>query len=273
MNIEQLSMKSAPRSAAPLSCVGVGHEYPMSDLLGRRGRGKVVLQDISFDVTRGRCLALVGESGSGKSTLGRILLGLEQPTSGHAAVYGQLVHEVPARERARLIQPVFQNAAGALNPALSIRRSVLRPFVIHGIKDRSLRDERLAHLLRRVSIGEDLLEQRPANLSGGQQQRVVLARALMLDPSLLILDEPTAALDVSVQARILHLLRDLQRDLGLTYVFITHSLAVVNAIADDIAVLRQGRLVEFGTREAVLRSPQHPYTASLIASSLSLAPP
>lgn len=256
--------------APVLSCSGVTHAYFVANAVFGRKTLEPVLHDVALTVPSGSCVSLVGESGSGKSTLTRILLGLERPTSGQVFLDGGDVHNMPARIRARCMQPVFQNPAGSLNPALTVRENVLQPLAIHGIGDSRERSAALREMLGKVGIGVELESARPSELSGGQQQRVALARALMLKPRLLILDEPTSALDVSVQALILNLLRSLQRDLGLSYLFVTHNFPVVAAIADHVAVLSHGRIVESGPCATVLSAPNHPETRRLLAASLSL---
>jgi len=264
------SVAVEPPSEAALWCAGISHGYFVSrGVLGRRA-AEPVLQEVSLTVPRGHCVALVGESGSGKSTLTRILLGIERPTVGQVFLDGLDLHAMPARARARRIQPVFQNPAASLNPALTVRQIILRPLMIHRLGDAKEQTAALHEMLEKVGIGRELQDIRSGELSGGQQQRVALARALMLKPGLLILDEPTSSLDVSVQALILHVLRNLQRELGLTYLFVTHNFPVVAAIADDVAVMSRGRIVESGACENVLSSPAHPETKRLISASLSL---
>lgn len=259
----------APVEAA-LTCAGVSQGYAVSRGSFSRRVVEPVLHEVSLTVPRGHCVALVGESGSGKSTLTRILLGIERPMRGRAFIGGEDVHAMAAKTRARRVQPVFQNPSTSLNPALTVRQAILRPLAIHGLGSASERSRALHDMLDKVGLGRELEDARPAELSGGQQQRVVLARALMLKPALLILDEPTSSLDVSVQAVILHLLRTLQHDLGLSYLFVTHNFPVVAAIADGVAVMSAGRIVESGTCQAVMSSPTHPETRRLIAASLSL---
>ena len=233
------------------------------------GRSETVaVDDVSFDVAPGESVALVGESGSGKTTIARILVGLERADSGAITVGGHDIARPPRgrRERlrrARAIQLVFQNPYGSLDPALTIERGLLHALALHQMPDR---ESRAAALLDRVGLGSRERQARPATLSGGQLQRAAIARALCVEPEVLVLDEAVAALDVSIQAQILLLLDELRTDLGLTCVFISHDLAVVEAISDRIAVLRRGRLVEYGETTHVLRHPQDTYTQALLDS-------
>lgn len=255
---------------AALSCSGICYRYPASGGSFGRKQLEPALVDVALTVPRGQCVALVGESGSGKSTLTRILLGLLHPSSGRVFLEGQDLHAMSAKSRARRVQPVFQNPAGSLNPALTVREIVLRPMAIHSLGDDCERSVAVREMLERVGIGPELEGVRSGDLSGGQQQRVALARALMLKPRLLILDEPTSALDVSVQALILNLLRALQQELGLSYLFVTHNFPVVASIADQVVVLSRGHIVEAGACATVLSAPAHPETKRLIAASLTL---
>ena len=235
------------------------------------GAGKsetVAVDDVSFEVARGESLAVVGESGSGKTTIARILVGLERADSGAIAVGDHDITRRPRgrRERlrrARAIQLVFQNPYGSLDPALTIERGLLHALALHHMSDR---DDRAAELLDRVGLGKRERHARPATLSGGQLQRAAIARALCVEPDVLVLDEAVAALDVSIQAQILLLIDELRTELGLTCVFISHDLAVVEAVSERIAVLRHGRLVEYGDTASVLRDPQEAYTKTLLDS-------
>ncbi|WP_409464770.1 dipeptide ABC transporter ATP-binding protein [Amycolatopsis sp. GA6-003] len=224
------------------------------------------VDDVSFQLTRGRTLALVGESGSGKTTTARMVVGLETPTAGTVSFAGQDVTRLPPAELRRLrrrFQLVYQNPYASLNPRFSIADVIgepLRAFRVGG------RAERVAELADQVALPSSVLRRKPAELSGGQRQRAAIARALALRPDLVVLDEPVSALDVSVQAQILNLLVELQDGLGLTYLFITHDLAVVREIADQVGVMRQGKLLEFGPADDVLRRPREQYTRDLLAA-------
>jgi oligopeptide/dipeptide ABC transporter ATP-binding protein len=231
------------------------------------GRFRVnALDDVTFDVAAGETVALVGESGSGKTTLAKIILGLEAASGGKVEFKGQPLSVERSLDDRRRIQLVQQNPYLTLNPARSIGRTLGLPLRIHYRLRGGRSRKRIAELLDLVGLPADLTGRYPRNMSGGQRQRIALARALACQPELLILDEPTSALDVSVQARVLALFADLQSQLKLTYLFITHDLAVARALANKVAVLYRGQLVEFGIAAKVLTQPAHPYTASLLAS-------
>jgi peptide/nickel transport system ATP-binding protein len=224
------------------------------------------LEDVSLEVEAGECLAVVGESGSGKSTLANLVLGLLAPTAGEILFEGR---PLPARRRLehrRAIQLVQQNPASALNPRRSVAASLRLPLDVHRIGARADRPRRIEALLADVGLDGSFGTRAPAALSGGQRQRVAIARALACESRLLVLDEPTSALDVLVQAQVLRLLDDLRRARGLTYLFITHDLAVVRHIATRVAVFHKGRMVEIGRTEAIFSAPSQPYTRSLLAA-------
>ncbi|ALM83138.1 ABC transporter ATP-binding protein [Bordetella sp. N] len=233
------------------------------------GRPVHAVDDVSFNVARGSTHALVGESGSGKTTLVRLLLGLEQPDTGALRVAGQPVHgrdDVALRTLRRDLQLVYQNPYTSLDPTWRVRRILREPLDRYGIGARGERDALVRAQLLAVGLAPDMLERRPEALSGGQRQRVAIARALILRPQVLVLDEPTSALDVSVQAGILDLLVDLQRQLGLTYLFVSHDLALVRQFADNVTVLKHGKVVEQGSVEQVFGRPRDAYTCSLLAA-------
>ncbi|MGW0661459.1 dipeptide ABC transporter ATP-binding protein [Streptodolium elevatio] len=248
---------------------GLGKDYPLPD-----GSTLRAVDDVGFHIDRGETYALVGESGSGKSTTARLVLGLESATRGTAEVAGADVTRL-ARSRAgraelrrlrRRMQVVHQNPYASLDPRLTVAQIVTEPLRAFGIGDRAARRDRAATLMDQVALAPDVLDRRPAELSGGMRQRVAIARALAPGPDLLVCDEPTSALDVSVQAQLLELLTDIQHELGLALLFISHDLAVVRRVAHRVGVMRQGRLVESGTADEVLRSPRHAYTRDLIAA-------
>lgn len=226
----------------------------------------VAVNQVSLDVAQGRTLAIVGESGSGKSTLAHLILGLEMPTSGRILLGSRTIEGARNRELRKRFGFVQQNPYNALNPRKTVRQAIELPLTVHNMGNRHARRRRVEELMDLTGLPLSLADRLPASLSGGQRQRVVIARALATHPDVLILDEPTSSLDVSVQARILLLLQRLQRELGLTYLFITHDLAVVRAMADDIAVMFRGRVVEHASADVLFAAPRHPYTNLLLAS-------
>ncbi len=242
----------------------------LEDLVMHFGPVRAV-DGVSLTIRPGQVTALVGESGSGKSTVGRCIVRLEQPTSGRVLLAGA---DVTALSRAKLrrhrsdVSIVFQDPAGSLDPRMLVGEIVGEPLRLQpGGPGRREREERVEAALGRVGLRPEVAQRYPHELSGGQRQRVSIARALMSEPALLVADEPTSALDVSVQASVLNLMADLQRDLGFACLFITHDLAAVEFLADDIAVMYLGQIVEKGSREQVFAHPQHPYTQSLLAAA------
>jgi len=237
--------------------------------LGRRGPGVAAVKDVSFDVAAGRCLAIVGESGAGKSTVGRLVLRLVEPDSGSIVLDGTDVRALRGealRAMRTNAQMIFQDPFGSLNPRVSIGESVGEPLLVHFGTPAQERRRTTRELLDRVGVPASYTERFPGELSGGQLQRVAIARALTLRPRLLVCDEPVAALDVSVQAQVLNLMGELRRELGLTYVFISHDLSLVEVVADRVLVMRRGEIVEEGTIDDVYGDPKHPYTQELIAA-------
>jgi len=235
-------------------------------------RHVAAVDGVSFDVPAGSVLGIVGESGCGKSTLARVILGLLPPSAGEILVDGQHVIEMDRRARAKLIQPVFQDPFSSLNPRRRVHDIVAMPLDAQGEFTGAETRRRVDEMLARVGLDVAMGERYPEQLSGGQRQRVAIARALVLRPRIVVCDEPTSALDVSVQAQILNLLAELRRDLGLTYVFISHNLAVVEHVATEVAVMYLGRFVEQRTTEALFAAPAHPYTRALLASVLTPEP-
>ena len=234
------------------------------------------VDDVSFQVEAGQTLALVGESGCGKTTVGRSLLRLVEPQAGQVWFEGADLLALPRaalRPLRRRIQIVFQDPMASLDPRMRVRDLVAEGMQVHGIgASDAERTERVAALLQRVQIEPRQMWRYPHEFSGGQRQRICIARALALEPRLLICDEATSALDVSIQSQVLNLLRDLQQELGLAYLFITHDLGVVRYLADRVAVMYLGQIVEEGETEALFRAPQHPYTQALLAAVPSLDP-
>lgn len=234
-------------------------------------RGKVhAVSDVSLCIYRGETLALVGESGCGKSTLGRMLLRLIEPTSGRLRYDGQnllALKPEKMREMRRRMQIIFQDPYASLNPRMSIGRIIEEPLLTHKIGENRQERQSIVHsLMDKVGIRPEFYSRYPHQFSGGQRQRVGIARALALNPELIVCDEPVSALDVSIQAQILNLLRDLQKELGLTYLFISHDLGVVRYISDRVCVMFLGRLCEIGGTKELYQSPIHPYTRFLMES-------
>ena len=224
---------------------------------------------VTFEIRRGETLGLVGESGCGKSTVGRCLLRLIEPTDGEITFDGEDVRAKSGRDLRRLrreMQIIFQDPYASLNPRMRVRDIVGEPLVIHGIGNKVERSERVAELMRKVGLDPDYVSRYPHEFSGGQRQRIGIARALALNPKLIVADEPVSALDVSVQAQVVNLLEDLQTELGLTYLFISHGLAVVEHISDRVAVMYLGRIVEVASSEELYANPQHPYTRALLSA-------
>lgn len=239
---------------------------------GLFGGAKTVraLKGIDFSVARGKTLAIVGESGSGKSTLARIIALIDPASGGELRIAGEPVdisRKRPSPALRSRVQMVFQNPYGSLNPRQKVGDVLMEPLVINTKIPAAERRERAEAMLIRVGLGHEHFNRYPHMFSGGQRQRIAIARALMLNPQLLVLDEPVSALDLSVQAQVLNLLADLQDEFNLTYVFVSHDLSVVRYIADDVMVISKGEAVEQGTREALFADPQHAYTRSLFAAT------
>lgn len=227
---------------------------------------------VDLDVHKGEVLGVVGESGCGKSTLARMILGLLPPSAGSVRLGRQDIRTIPRREIARRMQPVFQDPYSSLNPRRRIASIVALPLEVQGIGSAEERRVKAIAALDKVGLPARYADNYPSQLSGGQRQRVAIARALVTEPEIVICDEPTSALDVSVQSQILNLLMDLKQNLGLTYVFISHNLAVVEHLATRVAVMYLGRVVELGPTAELFRNPRHPYTQALLASVLTPEP-
>ncbi len=228
---------------------------------------------VSFDLLLGQTLGLVGESGCGKTTLGRSILRLIPATAGEVLYEGRNILKLDrsaTRQLRRKMQVVFQDPLGSLNPRMTIGSNVAEPLVVHQIGTRRQRRTQVTAMLERVGLSADAVQRYPHEFSGGQRQRICIARALITKPKLVILDEPTSALDVTIQARILALLDELRRDLQLSYLFISHNLAVVRNFCDEVAVMRAGHIVEHGPAKQVFADPQHDYTRALLSAVPSL---
>ena len=256
-------------SSATEEILRVEHLTKVFEVRGAKGKDKTLtaVDDVSFGIRKGTTTALVGESGSGKSTVANIILNLIDPTSGKVFHDGVDLSTLGPKELfalRRIMQPVFQNPYGSLDPMYSIFRVVEEPLRVHGIGTAKEREARVAELLDMVSLPRSVMRRYPHELSGGQRQRIAIARALALKPQIVVLDEAVSALDVLVQAQILRLLSDLQSELELTYLFITHDLAVVRQIADDVVVMEHGRIVESGAADELFANPRQDYTRALI---------
>ena len=267
---EDHGAEPASTDAVPLlQARGVSRQFSIRTGMFRPRTTLQAVNGVDLDVPRGSVLGIVGESGCGKSTLARVLLGLIPPTQGAIHLGGQDIRQLSRRALARRVQPIFQDPYSSLNPRRSIASIVSLPLEVHGIPNPGMR--RAIEMLERVGLPPLLAHNTPGQLSGGQRQRVAIARALVMHPELVICDEPTSALDVSVQAQIMNLLMDLRREFNLTYVFISHNLAVVEHIATHVAVMYLGRVVESAPTERLFHDPRHPYTQALLASVLTLS--
>jgi peptide/nickel transport system ATP-binding protein len=263
------TIMSDPSADTILKVEDLAVHFPVGGgLFGGPRRDLHAVDGVDLELKRGECLGLVGESGCGKSTLALTILGLQAPTRGRIAIDG---HEVAGtgmdrKARARIAQMVFQDPYSSLNPRQTVRKTLEAPLRIHGITAASEIDGRISEILGRVGLRPDHAERYPHEFSGGQRQRIGIARALILDPKLIILDEPVSALDVSIRAQIINLLVELKETLGLSYIMISHDLGVVEHMSDRVAVMYLGRIVETGGWETIFTNPRHPYTRALLSA-------
>ncbi len=253
-----------------LEVINLKKHFPVGQGDGSRGTMVRAVDGISFAVGKGETLGLVGESGCGKSTTGRVILRLLPPTGGEIKVNGENIEHLdhnqlmPIRRR---MQIVFQDPYGSLNPRMTIGQTLAEPIRVHGLaKTQAQLTERVTQLLELVGLSPSHMRRYPHEFSGGQRQRIVMARALTLEPELIVCDEPVSALDVSIQAQIINLLKDLQQKLGLTYIFIAHDLSVVKHISDRVAVMYLGKIMEMADKKSLYQSPQHAYTKALLSA-------
>ena len=268
---EPEAMVEASQNGALLSVEDLTKHFPIrKGVLVERTVGHVKAVDgVSFEIPEGETLGLVGESGSGKSTTGYCILQLLKPTAGSIRFMGKELTQLGREELRRMrreMQIVFQDPYASLDPRMTVGGIVSEPLEVHGVGSRRTRRETVRQLLDVVGFNPNYTNRYPHEFSGGQRQRIGIARALALSPKLIVCDEPVSALDVSIQAQILNLLKDLQRDFGLTYLFIAHDLAVVRTMSDAIAVMNKGKLVEIGDAETVWRAPRDPYTRTLFSA-------
>lgn len=239
--------------------------------LSKRYAGCAAVSGVSFSLSKGAVLGVIGESGSGKSTLARLLAGLEEPDAGTITLGDRQVGLHRSREERRNVQIIFQDSLAALNPRLTILQSVEDFLAIHRVDSRRGRRRLALQALERVNLGEREARRRPQQLSGGQRQRACVARALSVSPAILLADEPTSSLDVSIQGQVLNLLVELKRESDLAMVFISHDMSVIRFVADDVIVMLEGEVVESGSKDSVIASPSHAYTRALLQAAFEVS--
>jgi oligopeptide transport system ATP-binding protein len=253
-----------------LQVKGLKKYFPITGGVFGKKIGEVkAVDDVTFTVYKGETLGIVGESGCGKSTTGRMLLRLIEPTEGSIVFEGKEVTKLPKAELRKMrrdMQMIFQDPFASLNPRHTVEKILEEPLVVHGIGSKEERKKRVREMLEVVGLGQYHAKRYPHQFSGGQRQRIGIARALMTNPKLIVADEPVSALDVSIQAQVLNLLEDLQKEFGLTYIFIAHDLGVVRHISDRVGVMYLGRLVELADSDQLYESPKHPYTKALLSA-------
>jgi dipeptide transport system ATP-binding protein len=249
-----------------LSVDNIKKHYELSGIMGKKGTVKAV-DGVSFELQAGKTLAVVGESGCGKSTLAKVLMGIESITDGKYMLNGKPFQDFEGKEFRKIIQMIFQDPYSSINPRKKAWQIIAEPLFVNSNLSKAECRARVLEVMNQVGLRPEMADRYPHMFSGGQRQRIGIARALVLNPKILICDEPVSALDVSVQAQVLNLLMDLQDNLKLSYVFISHDLSVVKHISDDVLVMYLGRIVEYGDRKSVFDNPQHPYTKALLAST------
>lgn len=269
---------SSPPAVKPIiEARGLGKSFVVKRSVFSRSLTQIgAVDDVTLSLMPGETLAIVGESGCGKSTLGRLLMRLIKPTTGEVFIDGKNVTDIShaeMREQRRHVQLIFQDPYASLNPRMTIAQTIAEPLMLHNIVPAGQRAKRVAELLEMVGLRPEQASRYPHEFSGGQRQRVVIARALASEPKAIICDEAVSALDVSIQAQILNLLKDLQNRLGLAFVFISHDLGVVKHIADRVAVMYLGKVVETGMSDEIFSAPRHPYTRALLSAIPVAAPP
>ncbi|AGA70115.1 oligopeptide/dipeptide ABC transporter, ATP-binding protein [Desulfitobacterium dichloroeliminans LMG P-21439] len=261
-------MRKMTENQPLLSLKGVKKYFPVgSGLFGKKNNFVKAVDGVSLDIYPGQTMGLVGESGCGKSTIGRMVVGLTNPTAGEIYFEGKKLSEYKSKkEMGKNLQMIFQDSYSSLNPRMSVADIIAEPLVLHKVGTSKERRKRVDELLERVGLATYHGSRYPIEFSGGQRQRIGIARALALQPKLIVCDEPVSALDVSIQAQILNLLKEIQRDMGLSYLFIAHGIQVVKHISDKIAVMYLGKISEFAEKEELFANPHHPYTKALLAA-------